>query len=96
MQGIWNILNTTGKKQTENVGHHKKIKSCNYPYSWSRKIPGKFIDQKFEDTTEENLTKLRKDIPMSTEEAKKSPNRQGQQRNLSQHIIVKPLSTENK
>ena len=43
----------------------------------------------FNKITEENFPNLKKEIPMNKQEAYRSPNRVGQKRNTSHHIIIK-------
>jgi uncharacterized coiled-coil protein SlyX len=50
----------------------------------------------FNKIIEENFPNLKKEMPMSTKEACKTPNRLGQKRNSSCHIIIKIPNAQNK
>ena len=45
---------------------------------------------------EENFPNLKKEIPMNTQEAYRTPNRLGQKRNSSRHIITRTTNALNK
>jgi hypothetical protein len=56
------------------------------------KVPGNI----FTKIIEENFPNLKKDIPMNIKEAYRTPNRLGQNRNSSHHIIIKTRNALNK
>jgi hypothetical protein len=50
----------------------------------------------FNKIIEENIPNLKKEMPMNTKEAYRTPNRLDQKRNSSHHIIVKTPNAQNK
>jgi hypothetical protein len=50
----------------------------------------------FNKTIKENFPNLKKEMPMNTQEAYRTPNRLDQKRNSSHHIIIKTANAQNK
>jgi hypothetical protein len=50
----------------------------------------------FNKTIEENFTNLKKEMPMNIQEVYRTPNREGQKRNSSRHILIRTTNALNK